>query len=85
MEQLKIGSATYSVENGRIRNPGKFEGERTYVPYFWEAFLDGMADRDDGKILGFDVTTEDKVQFPALKKRRTVRLMETDTGFVVEV
>ena len=68
-----------------VSGPGKFEGEPRYVPYFWDAYLDGFADRDDGKVLGFDVTAEDKVKFPELGKRRTVKLIETDQGFVCEV
>ena len=74
----------YTVVNGRITSPGKFEGEAVYVPYFWEAFLDGMADRDDGIVLGFDLTPEDKVEFPELKGKRTVRLWQRDYGFVCE-
>lgn len=66
-------------------HPGKFEGCAAYVPYYWDAFLNGCADRDDGHVLGFDVRPEDKALFPELKRRRTVRLEETDSGFVVEV
>lgn len=79
MEQFRTDS------RGRIIAPGKFEGEMRYVPYYWEAFLNGMADRDDGRVLEFDVTPEDKALFPELKRRRTVRLIETDTGFVCEI
>jgi hypothetical protein len=76
----------YNVgEDGRIRRPGKFEGEMLYVPYFWDVYLNGFADRDDGKVLGFDILPEDKAIFPELKKRRTVKLVETDNGFVCEV
>lgn len=75
----------YEVDtNGIIRSPGKFEGEMLYVPYFWEVFLDGGADRDNGTILGFDLTPEDKAQFPELKGKRTVRLYQRDDGFVCE-
>ena len=77
--------AYYDVSRGIIRSPGKFEGEPIYVPYFWDAFLEGFADRDDGTVIGFDVTPEDKAEFPELKRRRTVNIMETDQGFVVEV
>jgi hypothetical protein len=78
--------ASYKVDaHGHIRSPGKFEGEMIYVPYYWQAFLEGMADRDNGHVLGFDVTREDKAEFPELKNRRTVRLIERDDGFVVEV
>lgn len=68
-----------------VSRPGKFEGCASYVPYFWSIYLDGGADRDDGTVLGFDVSADDKKIFPELKRRRTVRLMETDSGFVIEV
>jgi hypothetical protein len=74
----------YQVENGVIRSPGKFEGESVYVPYFWEAFLNGMADRDDGRVIGFDLTADDKAMFPELKGKRTVRIYQRDDGFVCE-
>lgn len=74
----------YSVSNGRIVSPGKFEGEAVYVPYFWELFLDGSWDRDDGDVIGFDLTLEDKEMFPELKGKRTVRLLQRDDGFVCE-
>jgi hypothetical protein len=78
--------ANYKVdEHGIIRSPGQFEGEKLYVPYFWEAYLNGCADRDDGLVLGFDVNADDLREFPELKGRRTVRLMQSDDGFVVEV
>lgn len=68
-----------------VKGPGKFEGEAVYVPYFWDAFLNGFADRDNGTVLGFDVTAEDKAIFPELKHRKTVKLIERDDGFVCEV
>lgn len=74
----------YRVHDGRIVSPGQFEGEMVYVPYFWEAYLNGMADRDNGRVLGFDLTAEDKAMFPELKGRRTVRLVQRDDGFVCE-
>ena len=78
--------AKYKVsERGTIQSPGKFEGEMLYVPYFWDAFLNGMADRDDGQTIGFNITAEDKAQFPELKHRRTVKLVEDNQGFVMEV
>lgn len=80
--------ATYrvNIETGRILSPGKFEGEMLYVPYFWEAYCNGMADRDDGTVLGFDITPEDRAMFPELgKRRRTVKLIERSDGFVMEI
>jgi len=75
----------FDVREGRIRNPGKFEGERAYVPYFWNAFLEGGADQDNGEVLVFRVTAEDKVLFPELRRRRVVKLIEDGNGFVCEV
>ena len=72
-------------ELGIIVGPGKFEGEMLYVPHFWDIYLDGWADRDDGVVLGFDVQPEDKEQFPELKRRRTVKLYQRDDGFVCEI
>lgn len=77
--------ASYRVEGGIIRSPGKFEGEAVYVPHFWKIGLEGFADRDDGKVWGFDLTDEDKAEFPELKGRRTIKLLERDDGFVVEL
>jgi len=74
----------YSVIDGRITNPGQFEGERIYVPHFWDAYLRGFTDRDDGCILGFDVSENDRAEFPELKNRRTVKLYQRDDGFVRE-
>ena len=68
-----------------IRGPGKFEGEARYAPYYWEIFLEGFADCDDGKILSFNVSAEDKESFPELKRRKVVKLYEDDVGFVREI
>lgn len=76
--------AEYDVRDGVIFSPGKFEQTGIYLPYFWESFLDGMADWDNGSRLGFRITPEERVVFPELKGRRTIWLRETDQGFVVE-
>jgi hypothetical protein len=77
----------YNVDTaGRIRRPGKFEGERLYVPYFWDLFLEGGADFDNGKVFGFYLNDADRALFPELgKRRRTVELFQRDNGFVVEI
>lgn len=77
----------YAVsEGGRITSPGAFEGEMIYVPHFWDEFLQGWADRDDGVVLGFDITAEDRKEFPELgHRRRTVKIMQRSDGFVCEV
>lgn len=71
----------FTVENGIIRNPGKFEFEPIYAPYFYDAYLNGMADEDDGEELWFDVTDEDRAQFPELGKCTRVICREDSQGF----
>lgn len=68
-----------------VNRPGIFEGEARYVPYFWDAYLNGMADDDDGEILTFNVNDDDILSFPELKDRETVKLYERNDGFVIEV
>ena len=72
----------YDVVNGVIVSPGRFEGECEYVPYYWDRR--GGADEDDGDVLIFRVTTEEREQFPLLRHRKVVRLCQRDDGFVVE-
>lgn len=72
----------YNVVDGVIRSPGKFEGEPVYAPYFWDAFLNGMQDEDDGEFLLFNVTDEDRVEFPELQGVSQVSLGEDSQGFV---
>lgn len=78
----------YATKDGIIRNPGKFEGEPLWVPYFWVQGLDGCAnldvDGEDGSppIWAFQVTDEDRTQFPELAKVYAVALEESDHGFV---
>jgi len=38
MTREQITSEYNIDDNGIIRNPGKFEGEMLYVPYFWDAY-----------------------------------------------
>jgi len=67
-----------------VKGPGKFEGEARYVPYYWEMYLAGFADDDNGRVLSFTVTREDKGIFPELKRRKTIKLYERENGFVIE-
>lgn len=88
MRTEKIGDlGTFEIdeESLLIRSPGQFEGSPRYVPHFWELYLCGFADRDDGRVLGFNIVPEDKIRFPELRRRRTVKLVKDDQGFVSEV
>ena len=76
----------FTVKYGRITDPGKFEGEAPYVPYYWGEYLNGGADSDDGIMLRFKVTKEDRALFPGLlNRRRVISLYESSDGFVCEV
>jgi hypothetical protein len=65
-----------------VRRPGKFEGEAPWVPYFWDALLDGMADEDDGEVAWFTVTDEDRELFPELAGVERVGICEDGSGLV---
>ena len=68
-----------------VKGPGKFEGEQAYVPYYWDVYLNGFADDDDGDVLTFDVESDDLEVFPELEGQTHVYLVCTDNGFVCEV
>ena len=76
------------IEVDIIRHPGKFEGEPTYAPYFWDAVLDGGGDEeviaDDGQtpVSFFNVLPEDREKFPSLANVTRVEIWEDQDGFV---
>ena len=82
---------TYTItERGTISNPGKFEGEMLYVPFFYDLFLAGFSDRErdldpDESIIGFDLCDADRDRFPELENKRTVNLHLRSDGSVIEV
>jgi hypothetical protein len=61
----------------RITRPGKFEGQMAYMEPAWEAFLDGFYDEDAKWRITVTITWEGR--------RRDVRFIVTDQGFVEEV
>lgn len=66
-----------------ILEPGKFQGEATYVPTFYNKGLDGMADYDQFGIYGFTLTSEDIRNHNILAKPGDcLYLWESDDGFV---
>lgn len=80
--------STYQIENGRIVSPGKFEGQPVWVPALWSIALEGLADSDDGETFGFTIPKGDplRVEYPELDawlgRRRSVRLIQSDSGFI---
>lgn len=78
---------TYAEYQADVSRPGKFEGQAPYVPYFYEALLDGFGTFDGlggRQMTRFTVEAADRAIFPELKGRRTVAIVVTGEGFVVE-
>lgn len=65
-----------------IRNPGRFEGEPLWAPYYWDVYMNGGADDDDGGCLSFDVSEDDRVIFPELADVARVEIYQRDDGFI---
>ena len=72
----------YDIRDGIIRSPGKFEGEPMYAPYFYDALLNGFADEDEDGVATFIITDEDRKLFPMLAEAKSVRLWESEQGFI---
>jgi hypothetical protein len=66
----------FKVENGIIRNPGKFEGESLYTPYYYDIMLNG-----EGETI--QITEEDRLLFPDIPQDSGYAVViEDDQGFV---
>lgn len=81
---------TFNVyeETGIIADPGKFEGESLYIPYFYQLSLEQHEvkyTRDGLKIIVVEVEPEDIVQFPQLEQTMEVAFHEREDGFILEV
>jgi hypothetical protein len=70
-------SDEYSVENGVIVTPGKFEGEHAYMPLAYDTYLNGEGEeQDDGSVI---------VEFMWEGDWRKARFKEDDNGFIFEM
>ena len=84
--------AEYDVQDGIIRNPGKFECECEWVPYYWELVMNGegedLSDYDEsGEIVGgivsrFVVDSEEADAF-GLECGAAVEIFQDSQGFVI--
>jgi hypothetical protein len=75
----------HATRTNLIPSPGRFEGEPTYVPYFWNSFLRaerGEGGRSRGAFVTFDVRPADRLRFPALEYASRVILWQNDDGLV---
>jgi hypothetical protein len=72
----------YTIENGIIKDLGKFEGEPRYAPYYWNQGLDGAWDEDENGVYFFVLGDTDYDMFPELKGEYGIAVEESDQGFV---
>ena len=85
-ESLEFADSFDYDDNGLITNPGKFERECRYVPYYWNMTLHSA--HDDylyEEFMGFyvfNVTKDDIKIFPELKDISQVTVYECSQGFV---
>lgn len=70
----------YEVRDGIIRSPGKFEGERVWVPYFYED-AENFCVFD--KQIELDILEDDREVWPELPANaERIILTEDENGFV---
>jgi len=77
----------YSVIDGTIHSPGKFERESLYMPYIFDLSLDGgCEDFPIGSMLftKVELNSDDHNQFPEFEGKSVIWFYETDNGFIVE-
>jgi hypothetical protein len=68
---------------GRITDPGRFQGEQIYVPFFYDLVLNGEGDGEE--VVTVKVEAPDREAFPELKKREAVVLWCKSDGVVQEL
>ena len=89
---LKDIRKKYDIQGGIIRNPGRFEGECEWVPFYWELAMNGegddLSDYDEsGEAVGgivsrFVVDYEEADAF-GLECSATVEIFEDSQGYVI--
>lgn len=73
-------------EYGIIRSKGKFESEMIYAPYFYDKIMAGQgeevtAEDGNGYSTFFDISNEDRAEFPELGETKRVECYESTDGF----
>ncbi|MEM2264663.1 MAG: hypothetical protein QXX03_05675 [Nitrososphaerota archaeon] len=73
-------------EYGLITNPGKFERQPLFVPYYYTLSLIGAHDKEITKygftFYVFKVADYEKIWFPALSDVKNIYIYEDEYGFV---
>lgn len=65
---------------------GRMAGQPIYVAFYWDAYMNGFADEDDGDILTFRISDAERKAFPEIPRRKKrIRLQQSDSGFIYEV
>lgn len=79
----------YHVEGGIIRSPGKFEGEPSWAPFFYDLWggLGHIIIFDDQEGVEFDIFQWDRaddvfLDWPELLSAHSVILVENDDEFI---
>jgi hypothetical protein len=65
-----------------IVGPGKFEGERIYVPFYYDSWGNGCASEDFGNVAFFAILEDEREAFPELGSAYGLALEESEQGFV---
>ena len=77
----------FTVVDGIIRNPGKFECECEWVPYYWDLALNGEGEDEfdeDGESMSTKfVVDDDEAEAFGLECGATVEVFEDSQGFVI--
>lgn len=79
---------TYTIENGRITTPGRFEGEPIFLPALWELAMEGLADDEVENEYRFTILAGDplRTEFPELNRwlcrQHVIRVWQNDSGFI---
>ena len=72
-----------------VEQPGKFENEPSYVPYFWEMLGQGFSNNDYTDENGYfvstiDVSITERLVWPELKLVDYIELWESEEGDVYQ-
>lgn len=72
----------FKVVGRRITNPGKFGGEREWVPYYYDLWNEGLADSEAEGVALFYLGESDWELWPDLMDEENLVLTEDENGFV---
>ena len=88
IEQTEHLTSDYTIKDGIIQDPGKFEGEWYYSLYFYDCIMSGGGDEikssylDSERIIDvFNLTHSERDAFPELGNANRVECQESDNGF----